>query len=147
MGRKIAEFVLKNSNMIISVSFHRIDELFGFIDPEISESVKNRIHIIPMGVDFSSFRSQIDKNKLREKYGVSQKFIILFVGRLVEGKGCEFLIRGFKSVLDKFREVQLLILGRGPLGSDLKKIVQDLKIGGYVRFEGRVEHCMVSEYL
>lgn len=146
-GKRIAEFVLKRSDRIVSVSSHRIKELLGIISSEIGESLKNRIQIIPMGADLSEFSNKIDKHKLEAKYGVTQNSIVLFVGRLVEVKGCEYLIKGFKSLLDKTREVQLIILGGGPLESDLKKTVQDLKIGEYVKFEGFVEHCKVSDYL
>jgi glycosyltransferase involved in cell wall biosynthesis len=45
---------------------------------------------------------------------------VLFVGRLVERKGLEYLIRGMESVQNQFPEVELVVIGDGPLRSSLE---------------------------
>lgn len=146
-GRKIMEFIVNNSDTIVSVSSHRANELQSFIFPKIRNSHKKKYQIIPMGVDLSEFRDKISKkHKLLLQYGINSKFIILFLGRLVEVKGCEYLINGFRAVVDNFDDVQLVIVGSGPLESNLKKLVEELNITEHVRFEGFVEHVKVSDY-
>ena len=143
-GRKIMEFIVNNSDTIVSVSSHRANELLSFVSSDISKNLKNMLQIIQMGVELIEFRK--DKNELLEKNDINSKFIVLFIGRLVDVKGCEYLIKGFKSVIDNFSDVQLIIVGPGPLESDLKKLVKQLNISEHVRFEGFVEHGKISDY-
>ena len=145
-GRKIVEFIVNNTDIIVSVSSHRANELLTFISLKASDVTKEKIEVIPMGVDLSDFRNEINKDELKLKYGINSKFIVLFVGRLVEVKGCEFLIEGFKSRIDKRDYIQLVIVGSGPLEAKLKKMVEELNLKEYVRFEGFVEHNIIGDY-
>jgi len=52
---------------------------------------------------------------------------ILFVGRLIEQKGCQFLLHAFKHVQQVIPEARLLIAGYGHYESTLKKIASDLE--------------------
>ena len=47
--------------------------------------------------------------------------IILFVGRLVESKGAEFLIRAAAEVQRQLPAMELVLIGEGPLRADLEK--------------------------
>ncbi|MGC1307617.1 MAG: glycosyltransferase [Phormidesmis sp.] len=48
--------------------------------------------------------------------------IVLFVGRLVEVKGCEFLIKAMAKVQSILPNAELVILGDGPLKNTLEKM-------------------------
>lgn len=50
----------------------------------------------------------------------SRKPIVLFVGRLVEVKGCEFLIRAMAIVQSVMPNAELVVLGDGPLKKSLE---------------------------
>ncbi len=145
-GRIIAEFIVNNTDAILSVSSHRANELLDFISPEVRIALKNKIRIIPMGVTLDEIRMGKNKEELKIEYGILSKFIVLFVGRLVEVKGCEYLIRSFRRVLDKFDNIQLIIVGTGSLETRLKNMVQELDLGTYIRFEGFVEHNKIGDY-
>lgn len=146
-GRKIMEFIVNNSDTIVSVSSHRANELQSFIFPETRNSLKKKCQIIPMGINLSGFMNKIgEKYKLLKEYGIKSEFIVLFVGRLVEVKGCEYLIKGFRAVVDNFDDVQLIIVGLGPLDSYLEETVKQLDIAEHVRFEGFVEHGKICDY-
>jgi glycosyltransferase involved in cell wall biosynthesis len=145
-GRKIAEFIVNNTNVIVSVSLHRANELLTLISSKVGDVAKEKMQIIPMGVYLSDSRNEINKDELKVKYGINSKFVVLFVGRLVEVKGCEYLIEGFKGVVDRFNDAQLIIVGAGPLEIKLRKIVEGLNMKEYVRFEGFVEHSKIGDY-
>ncbi|XID93928.1 glycosyltransferase family 4 protein [Paenibacillaceae bacterium WGS1546] len=51
------------------------------------------------------------RSRLRRKYGVSGKKVILFVGRLSDKKGPHLLIRALEQVLAKHRDAVLVIVG------------------------------------
>ena len=54
-----------------------------------------------------------DKQRLRQKYHISDIPVILFAGRLDEIKGLTYLLRAFKIVLNKYPRCQLIIAGNG----------------------------------
>jgi len=62
----------------------------------------------------------IDINKFKPLVQISREPIILFVGRLVEKKGCTFLIQAMKDVQLSFPNVELVIIGDGPLRKELE---------------------------
>ena len=80
-----------------------------------------KLEIIPFGVDTNFFRPiniQKDENI----------FQILAVGYLIERKGFEYLIKAMKEVLKEHYKVKLKIVGSGPLETQLKTLIKDLKL-------------------
>ena len=53
---------------------------------------------------------------------------VLFVGRLVEKKGCEFILRAMQLVQREQTDCELTIIGDGPLRSSLEVLARDLKL-------------------
>jgi glycosyltransferase involved in cell wall biosynthesis len=53
---------------------------------------------------------------------------VLFVGRLVEKKGCEFLIRAMQIVRAKIPEAKLTVIGDGPLRAGLEALSRELEV-------------------
>jgi len=51
---------------------------------------------------------------------IKRRPIVLFVGRLVEVKGCEYLIRAMQTVQARVKDVQLIVVGDGPLRQQLE---------------------------
>lgn len=47
--------------------------------------------------------------------------VVLFVGRLVEKKGCQYLIDAVSRIQNHFPDLQLIVIGDGPLRSSLEK--------------------------
>ncbi|WP_446742689.1 glycosyltransferase [Silvibacterium acidisoli] len=54
--------------------------------------------------------------------------MILFVGRLVEKKGCSYLLRAMRAVAEKCPEARLILIGDGPLLAELKKEANELRV-------------------
>jgi glycosyltransferase involved in cell wall biosynthesis len=65
----------------------------------------------------------VDTNKFRPA-STEDTPIILFVGRLVEFKGTEFLIRAASEVQRQSPEVELVLIGDGPLRKDLERLAK-----------------------
>ncbi len=53
---------------------------------------------------------------------------VLFVGRLVEMKGCEYLIRAMQRVQSRRPSTELTIVGDGPLRSGLEQLAKELGV-------------------
>lgn len=89
-----------------------------------------RVHLIPCGVP-----TQVFKHKVRQPLkGI--RFIC--VCRLVEGKGVGYCIRAFAHVVKEITNGNLLIVGDGPLRSDLEALRHELGLGECVTFIGSV---------
>jgi colanic acid/amylovoran biosynthesis glycosyltransferase len=54
--------------------------------------------------------------------------LILFVARLVEKKGCEYLIRAAAQLRARHRKARLVIIGDGPLRSELEQLALSLRV-------------------
>jgi phosphatidyl-myo-inositol dimannoside synthase len=63
---------------------------------------------------------------------------ILFVGRLVERKGVDDLLRALPLVKNKISEIRLEIVGDGPQRKELERITANLGLSGSVRFFGEL---------
>jgi glycosyltransferase involved in cell wall biosynthesis len=70
---------------------------------------------------------------------------VLFVGRLVEKKGCEYLIRAFSKVQALVPDAQLVIVGDGPLRQTLEDLAR--KLGIHVDFRGVLSNDEVLKEL
>lgn len=82
-------------------------------------------------------KHDIPKNELsnfREKFASKNNKIILFVGRLTEVKGTEYLIKSLP--LMKIKDFHCIIVGGGPLEDQLKKLANSLNISDKVTFFG-----------
>ncbi len=91
-----------------------------------------RIQVIPMGVDFYGKFSltpftQRNANEM------------LFVGRLVEKKGVEFLIRALPRIAEDVPLISLTIAGYGPELEKLKHLAVELNVKERVSFLGAVK--------
>jgi glycosyltransferase involved in cell wall biosynthesis len=70
---------------------------------------------------------------------------VLFVGRLVEKKGCEVLIRAMHRVQLRIPDVVLTIVGDGPLRASLEALAGSLGIR--CRFTGAAPAALVRQLL
>ena len=68
----------------------------------------------------------VDVDKFKPDPNIKRQPIVLFVGRLVEKKGCEYLIRAMSQVQKTMPDVKLVIIGNGDLRPKLEKLATDL---------------------
>lgn len=100
---------------------------------------------IPMGVDVTKF-SQGDPSKLWTS-ATRDKTIILFVGRLVQKKGVDSLIRAFSLLPSPVRaDSELWIVGDGDQQGNLQNLAQSLGIQNKVVFHGQIENDSLPHY-
>ena len=92
------------------------------------------IRIVKNGVDLDTFRPG--------NGGSAEGDYILFVGRIVQQKGLQYLLRAFYYVAQKFPGVRLKIVGRGDLQPQLERLCRNLLLP-----EHRVEFIDPSPWL
>lgn len=130
--RSLKRLIMRQSTQVSVMSAAMRDEAVALgIPPE-------KIDIIPMGVDMQQ-RFTPDSTLPRR---LSE---ILFVGRLVEKKGVEWLLRALPNVFARFPEARLTIAGNGPLEPILKFRASQLGIAHKVDFLGTVAQAELPE--
>jgi glycosyltransferase involved in cell wall biosynthesis len=99
---------------------------------------KDRIAVCYTGIDIQQF--QPGPKPMRER-----PRRIVFVGRLVEMKGCAYLIEAFQEVSRSIPDAELVVVGDGPLRGDLEALAKKLAVR--VQFLGAVTPDVVKEHL
>ena len=77
----------------------------------------------------------------RERYRIGT------LGRLVEKKGMDVLIRAVAELRDRPYRIELSIAGDGLLRSELEALVRSLDLTDTVRFEGSIAHSQVTDWM
>lgn len=88
----------------------------------------DKIHIIPPGVDTGKFYPRENVDKLKNS--------ILFVGRLDERKGIDFLIDAVPSIVREKPDTKIFVGGKGKLYNKLQRFVQKNNLAKNVEFLG-----------
>lgn len=85
--------------------------------------------VIPNGINGRQYAfNSIKRQALRQQLGLEDKVIFCTVGRLSPVKNHSFLLRVFKTLGEKRKDIHLLIIGDGELRSQLQAQAKDLPV-------------------
>ena len=132
----------------------RVDHLTylgDFTRSEISRalSVKAKAAMVKIapGIDTTHFSPQPSAVQLRSSLGLTDKKVIVSVGRLVHRKGQDSLISAMPEILQRHPDAHILMVGAGPYREHLEKLVADLKLESAITFIGRIQHDELPRYI
>jgi len=129
--KTLGYFVVKYATKIISATKDMAKKL-------AQDYGRKDVVIIENGVNSSEFENAKAKELAYEKPRV------IFVGRIDENKGVEYLIKAFLQVRKNRKSASLLIVGDGPLK---KKLENKYGCITDIHFLGRIPHEEIPEYL
>ncbi len=98
-----------------------------------------KIELIYNGVELGRFKEQKKSKYLVDRYGLEGKKVILTVGRLIERKGIDTVIRSIPKLIPKIPDIYYLIIGDGPYRRVLEQLVQETGMTDRVTFAGLVD--------
>ncbi len=133
--------ILKNASKIVAVSGNEVEQFRQAGIPD------EKITVIPNGVNYVSPASLPPAGQFREQYGIQEKHIILYVGRIHKRKGIDFLIRAFSSFIQTWTgdDVTLVIVGPDDgYRSVLEGLVEQLGLSDKVRFIGFIPSLVAA---
>jgi colanic acid/amylovoran biosynthesis glycosyltransferase len=87
----------------------------------------------------------IDRDLFSPSPSLEPTMGVLFVGRLVEKKGCEYLLRAMQLVQRAHPQCELTVIGDGPLRPSLETLAKELNIR--CRFRGIQPAAVIRESL
>lgn len=96
--------ILRDARTVVAISPREIDDYVHFGVP------KEKIRFIPNGITTDGLGFK-DDNAFRKRYGLDNRKIILFIGRLSPIKGADLLMEAFSLITTEFPGHQLLIFG------------------------------------
>ncbi|MFH1193418.1 MAG: glycosyltransferase family 4 protein [bacterium] len=85
------------------------------------------------------------QKNLKAEYGLADKKIILSLGRLVERKGQEKIIRLMPKILQEAPEAVFVIAGGGPERQNLENLAKTFGVSEQVIFLGKAKESEISE--
>ncbi len=136
-GNRLLAILLRNTNKLV-------DEFVSVSVPakEFAEEYYNiNSSVVPNMVDMKKFNF---KNKVS-----SDKFRLVFLGRLVERKGCGYLLKALDKLKNDYPDIEfeLIICGKGPMMQSLQDFTNNRSIKNNVRFVGFVSEEEKVKYL
>ena len=142
----IGEYSPLDEDLSLNVGWSYFRKIFGRADAlvaqmpsiakELAENkVKANIRVIPTGVDTDKMRPGLDGTKIRERYGIVDKKVMIHVGRLSPEKCLDVLIKAAAELDD---DTVIMIVGKGALEADLKELTEELGLTKRIIFTGFV---------
>lgn len=124
-------------------TFDRADAVFCYTEADerrVREfGVRSRIDVVPNGVDTARFTPEGPESELIDHGGP----VLLFVGRLVDGKRPMDCIDALERLCADHANVRLYFCGDGPLRSTLEAEAADRDLTAHVSFLGHVPYADV----
>lgn len=136
----------------VAYYFPKIDEIISVSKTQSAamgindDNKPDNFRIIPNGIDASIKRSVASKN--------DEVFKMIFIGRFEERKGLRDILEIYRELKlhHPEREIELKVLGNGPLMGDAKKYVEDHELQGISFYpdttdEEKFDHLAESDLL
>jgi glycosyltransferase involved in cell wall biosynthesis len=135
---------IREAAAIRSMRWADLVQVFSdFIKREISGRGvdHSKVAVMPFGIDLARMAAG-RRRRVRDKYGINDGFLLLYVGRLVDFKHVDEIIES----VAKLGGVSLVVVGGGPDRERLEKLAKDLHVDGRVFFAGRVPDEELPDY-
>jgi glycosyltransferase involved in cell wall biosynthesis len=121
-------------------TFDRADAVLCYTDTDRERvrdlGVDARIEVVANGIDTERFTPDGPASDLIDHDGP----VVLFVGRLVEGKRPADAVRALAAVRESHPDAALYLCGGGPQRDDLTALAAELGVREAVTFHGRVSY-------
>jgi PEP-CTERM/exosortase A-associated glycosyltransferase len=119
----------------------------GLKDEIASRGVdRNRIRVVPNGVDADKFVPVERDTALATELGVAGCAVVGFIGQCFTFEGLDVLLHAMPELLRQRQASRLVIVGGGQDEAKLRNLSRDLSLASRVIFTGRVPHTEVLRY-
>ena len=136
---KVYKLIAPAIKMIWKKADARIANSQGLKDMALKFYDKKSFDIIPNGVDTDVF-FPVERE-------AGEEFRILFVSRLIERKGLQFVIPQLKEIQSSTdKKIKLIVVGDGPYRETLEQIAKDNQVYDMIDFVGQKDKSEIVPY-
>ena len=130
----------KNATLIVTISKYSLEKIQNYYGVDAA-----KVRIVPNGVDPEEFKpvAETDREGGRRRLGLGSEPCVLFVGSLIPRKGLPFLVEAAKKIVKEHSETKFVIVGEGPLKSQLLSNLETANLSGNFKFLGNVKEDML----
>lgn len=150
LAHGVESHVLRRADSVVTICEGLRNELAS----RVSET--GRLHIVANGVDVEAFQPTPPDERVRERWGLAGKQVILYAGTFQPYEGLDLLVRAMPEVVRRIPRAHLVIVGGSPGltgGSapltveerQLRAAVEENAVQQHVTFTGRIPHDGVRE--
>lgn len=147
LHKYLLKFIIKNTLHFFVVSSYVHMTVLKMLLEEDVEDFMAKSSILPMGIDRKKFDLKMPVNDIRQRYNIGDDFLLLFIGRLSDKKGIEYLIHAMSAIIEYCDDVHLIICGDGPKKEYLIRVVHALELETNISFLGFIEETEKIELL
>ena len=130
---KLLFWGIRKAAFFIAVSQTMVDDIASY------KFTKDKIKLIPNAVNTDQFKpvSVTEKIQLKKQSGFDSDFVAVFVGKLIDFKGVEYLVEAWKKFVEENNKNAILLMaGQGPLEKKLESFVSENKLEKNIRLLG-----------
>ncbi len=139
--RALETYVIKNAQAVTTICEGLRKDIVQRGVPE------TRVTVIPNAVDLDKFSDNTEKDEVfAESLGLKNAMVLGFIGSFYAYEGLPLLIAAMPEILNKQKNVKLLLVGGGPDEQKLKQKIDELRLSDKVIFTGRVPHEKIQAY-
>ena len=141
--QRVERELMADSDQIVAFSPHERDAMARLYDAD-----PDRIQLVPCGVDLDRFQP-LDQEESRERLGLNNDKVLLFVGRIESLKGLDLLVHA-AAQMETCQGLRVLVVG-GDDGKEgeaarVRQLVQNLEMDEIFDFVGRVDQADLPLY-
>ncbi|MBN2424639.1 MAG: glycosyltransferase family 4 protein [Calditrichaceae bacterium] len=141
---KFRQWIAKKSTSFLSAGKMASD----YLNTLLKEKIKKPIFVGYNSVDVNLYqikKSQISNNDLIHFKKKFSGKVLLFVGQFIERKGVIELFEVYKELYKKQEDINLIMLGSGPMENKLKSYINDYSLKN-IFFPGFINQNEIAKY-
>jgi glycosyltransferase involved in cell wall biosynthesis len=127
-------YLIKKSDLIHVWASHMENKLLE------SGAAKNKIFVLPKGVDIDLFRASSNRKP-------KKPFSLISTRQLRKSYNHHYILNALPVVLKKIPKLEYLICGEGEYRARLEELARNLGVQEHVNFKGRLKHHMLPHFL
>jgi len=118
----------------------------------LKEKLNINAYLTYNGIEPKLFNPKVDGGAVREKHGLGDRPLVLFVGGLEPRKGLEYLLMAMELVQKKVPEVQLIVVGKRAFTSHPREkmffnvLIKRLDLEDHVEFVYNIKDEELAKY-
>ena len=126
---------IKQARFVVAISSYCRSQLYRWSD----RKYWSKIHIVRCGLNEQFLKQQA--------VPIPQNSRLVCVGRLSEQKGHLVLLEAINNLVSKGIQLKLLLVGDGPLRSEIESLIASLKLQDYVEITGWATNSEVRQHI